>query len=100
MPDAAMVWELAGARTVFRSGVGQVDTVERDRPPLTDPRYHELVDPSLWRKLEFRGGTRCEPNRAGERRGRQLRREDVELDDDEPDRSSRKRVRDTHRQER
>lgn len=83
--DAAMVWELWG-RGRFRFGVwGGLTPLERTRLALTDPRYHQVVDPSLLEEA------RCFEEELGVSRivqvnvavGQLRVGEDVELDDDE-----------------
>jgi len=80
-----MVWELWG-RGRFRFGVwGGLTPLERTRLALTDPRYHQVVDPSLLEEA------RCFEEELGVSRivqvnvavGQLRVGEDVELDDDE-----------------
>ena len=85
-----MYWELWGSGR-FRFGVwGGLTPLERTRLALTDPRYHEPVDPVA------SGGSGFEEELGVSRIVQvnvavgQLRvGEDVELDDGKPDRSSR-----------
>lgn len=83
--DAAMMWELWG-RGRFRFGVwGGLTPLERTRLALTDPRYHEPVDPSLLEEArsfeEELGVSRIVQVNVAV--GQLRVGEDVELDDDE-----------------